>query len=67
MSLHTRVLRTDGLISGSNGLDWYEGAIAKPADVLQDLSSALAAPSDKVQRWTVVFPSHLGLVAQSCI
>lgn len=43
-----RVLRVDGLVSPTGGLDWYEGAIAKPAEVLADMAGALAAPASKV-------------------
>ena len=31
------IFRPDGLISASNGLDWFEGAIARPDLVLQDV------------------------------
>lgn len=35
------MFREDGLVSPQGGLDWFEGAIARPADVLEDLSGAL--------------------------
>jgi hypothetical protein len=38
----------DGLVSPAGGLDWYDGAIAKPVEVLTDMVGALAAPSSKV-------------------
>jgi len=31
------IFRLDGLISAANGLDWFEGAIARPDLVLQDM------------------------------
>lgn len=40
-------------MSPSGGLDWFEGAIAHPEGVLQDLSTALSKPTDLV-RWTRV-------------
>ena len=43
-----RVLREDGLISPTGGLDWFEGAIAHPEGVLSDLSTAFTAPTDLV-------------------
>ena len=64
-----RVLREDGLISPSGGLDWFEGAIAHPEGVLQDLSTALSKPADLVRfthvpvnliRYTIaVCPHHM--------
>lgn len=42
------VLREDGLISPSGGLDWFEGAIAHPEGVLEDLNTALKAPTSTV-------------------
>lgn len=43
-----RVLREDGLISSTGGLDWFEGAIAHPERVLKDLNTALGAPTSQV-------------------
>jgi len=43
-----RVLREDGLISSTGGLDWFEGAIAHPERVLTDLNTALGAPTSQV-------------------
>ncbi|KDD76706.1 hypothetical protein H632_c133p3 [Helicosporidium sp. ATCC 50920] len=39
-----RIFREDGLLSASMGLDWYEGALARPSTVLKDLVSAFFAP-----------------------
>ena len=43
------MLREDGLVSPSGGLDWFEGAIAHPEGVLQDLATALSKPADLVR------------------
>jgi hypothetical protein len=48
LPVHCRVIRVDGLVSPTGGLDWYDGAIAKPVEVLTDMVGALAAPSSKV-------------------
>ena len=40
---HTaQVFREDGIISATGGLDWFEGAIARPDKILKDLVRALS-------------------------
>lgn len=46
-----QVIRVDGLVSPTGGLDWYDGAIAKPVEVLTDMVGALAAPSSKTRNF----------------
>lgn len=35
------IFRVDGLLSASNGMDWFEGAFARPATVLADFVAAM--------------------------
>lgn len=37
------ILRTDGLVSADGGLDWFEGAFARPDEVLADAARAARA------------------------
>jgi iron complex transport system substrate-binding protein len=40
-----KAFRLDGLISGGNGLDWFEGSFARPAIVLADFVAAIHTPA----------------------
>ena len=50
-----RIFRTDGRISSTNGSDWFEGAIARPDLVLEDMvrvvDSARDADVSQEYRW----------------
>mmetsp|Transcript_1782 Transcript_1782/g.5178 ORF Transcript_1782/g.5178 Transcript_1782/m.5178 type:complete len:532 (+) Transcript_1782:252-1847(+) len=47
-----KVFREDGLVSATGGLDWFEGAIARPADVLEDLYGALTSSDPSAREFT---------------
>ena len=49
------IFRVDGLLSKDGGLDWFEGAIARPEKVLADMvriaTSARGGPQDNAFTW----------------
>ena len=47
----TNVFRFDGVINSNNGMDWFEGAVLKPAVLLADMVAALHSTGGEMLLW----------------
>ena len=47
----TNVYRFDGVINSNNGMDWFEGAVLKPAVLLADVVAALHSTGGEMLLW----------------
>ena len=47
----TNVYRFDGVINSNNGMDWFEGAVLKPAVLLADMVAALHSTGGEMLLW----------------
>jgi hypothetical protein len=60
------VYRVDGLLSATNGLDWFEGAFARPAVVLADFVAAMHSTGDEMTYLRALDESPTVMTAANC-